>query len=626
MIGWGLIWAVVAVILLANGVRLRRRASRLHVLGDATNGAPERAGEMGAPEKAGAGPSYHFICAAGVVLDAADRAAAISYATSEGLAVLDLVPRDLGYVEAMGLLRMVNPRTFRHSRFASGLGAFQALCVEAETLERARIEPREDLAPAEMVQATKALKRYASETMDLAVAPRLTAGPRDPAKRLALLRAVFGGNGVNIGLIFVLGEWIAIAGGLAVSLLWGAVALGAFSIQPAIVLAWGPIRPKGLSLTVVLRLPDELSYWLRTITARRRAVPAVDPSEQLRPVYDSLLSAGVERFFEQRRATCPLCGGGDLGVHLRTTDLLQHKPGRFSLERCRTCEHIFQNPRLSIEGLDFYYRDFYDGLFSEQADFVFGASERSYRGRAEMPKGIFAPKRWLDVGAGHGHFCVSAKQTWPDTVFDGLDMSESVEDAKRRGWIDTSYRGMFPDIAPTIASTYDVVSMHHYLEHTRDPTAELDAALEALQPGGRLLIELPDPESVLGSALNKYWLPWFQPQHQHFLSVQNLTKLLCDRGFAIEVTQRAEAHQTVDFLAATWLLLGRLAPPAGLPWRPRQGPLGRARRGLAWTIVAIVFPFAFAADILVSAFVHHTRFAGSHASNTYRILARAPGE
>ena len=87
-----------------------------------------------------------------------------------------------------------------------------------------------------------------------------------------------------------------------------------------------------------------------------------NPYEASRPYYQAELADGVERFLEPRRNTCPWCGSEDLSVRLRTGDLIQRKPGRFTLEQCGACGHIFQNPRLTPAGLDFYYRDFYDGL------------------------------------------------------------------------------------------------------------------------------------------------------------------------------------------------------------------------------------------------------------------------
>src|SRR5438270_4799824 len=163
--------------------------------------------------------------------------------------------------------------------------------------------------------------------------------------------------------------------------------------------------------------------------------------------------------------------------------------------------------------------------------------------RDRAPQKWSGSTSWLDVGAGHGHFCFAARDELPGTTFDGLDLSESIDEAKRRGWIDTAYRGLFPELAAGFAGHYDAISMSHYLEHTLDPKLELDAARTALAPDGCLLIELPDPEFALGRILRRYWLPWFQPQHLHLLSVANLERLLRERGFAPVAWHRGLAHQ-----------------------------------------------------------------------------------
>src|SRR5205823_2922595 len=127
-------------------------------------------------------------------------------------------------------------------------------------------------------------------------------------------------------------------------------------------------------------------------------------------------------------------------------------------------------------------RDFYDGIGEEGLDTIFGFSAEPYLMRARAVQGKPAPERWLDVGGGHGHFCCAAKEVWPATVFDGLDFGASIEEGARRGWVTTAYRGLFPDLASQMAARYDVVSMSHYLEHTRDPRAELASARTALKP------------------------------------------------------------------------------------------------------------------------------------------------
>lgn len=106
--------------------------------------------------------------------------------------------------------------------------------------------------------------------------------------------------------------------------------------------------------------------------ARRSQVAA------LRPAYQAELRDGLYRFFEPRRTDCPWCGSGRLRQRLRTTDLLQHKPGTFTLDECGDCAHVFQNPRLTGAGLEFYYRDFYDGLGEQRLGGVFGTRTAVY--------------------------------------------------------------------------------------------------------------------------------------------------------------------------------------------------------------------------------------------------------
>lgn len=346
-----------------------------------------------------------------------------------------------------------------------------------------------------------------------------------------------------------------------------------------------------------------------------------DLFEARRPYYQAELSGGVERFLEPRRDTCPWCGSTDLSIRLRTSDLIQRKPGQFTLEQCGSCRHIFQNPRLTPAGLDFYYRDFYDGLGLELMEEVFNTGGQSYRGRVAMLKRFTTPRAWLDVGAGHGHFCRLAREVWPDTVFDGLDQSTGVEEAQRRGWIDNSYQGEFVALADVLAGQYDVISMHHYLEHTREPFDELDAAAKILTAGSHLLIELPDPESSFGRVLGRWWIPWLQPQHQHMIPVRNLVQALADRGFSAVAIERGAAHQSCDLLSGLVLALIAVAPDPRLPWLDTGPTLWRRLRyRIVWSVGRPLLAITHLFDKLLQQVVRRTR-----GGNAYRVLVRKDG-
>ncbi|HEY3803596.1 MAG TPA: class I SAM-dependent methyltransferase [Kofleriaceae bacterium] len=582
---------LLATVVLLDGFRMRRRIGQLAIL-----------------EPTDEPPTHRAI---GELSESTLRAAS-KYMREHRIELLDIVPRDLPALRVLSLVQLVDPTVYRADRVGVGHTACHAIVISNELAERARVDetPKDEI---ELTHLAARLKHYGNA--DLAIAPDEHARPSDLSRRRELLWAVLGPSApLALGTLVVM--WALIGFGIWLHPLFGLIAAGAWLVQPIIALVGTRLGTFDAIVFAVFRAPIEAYVLLRTLFARRISDTAAATKK---PVYDELLAGDRARFYNPRRDTCPLCGSTQLGKHMTNPDLFQHKPGKFTLDRCRACQHVFQNPQLSIAGLDFYYKDFYDGLGESGMEFIFGFGVQPYLDRARMVRAVAEPKRWLDVGAGHGHFCVAARSELPGTRFDGLDLSESIDEAKRRGWVETSYRGLFPDVAPELAGQYDAVSMSHYLEHTLDPKKEIEAAHTALATNGTLMIEVPDPEFILGKVLGKYWLPWFQPQHLHFVSVANLDKLLRERGFEPLEWHRGKAHQRVDFLFAVWLFLDRIAPPRKLPWRWR-GALSGVWRTAVWAVGAPFIIVGIAVDNLIGPL-----WARGRISNTYRVVARKTG-
>jgi SAM-dependent methyltransferase len=594
---------------LLDALRLRGRLLSLPVLPSASDTAVVSAREQDA--------DYLFLLAPGVLLEEETRRRVCSYMMEHQLDLLDLIPQDLAAPELTNVLQNVDGRTYQGDEFAQGFCSSQAMVLSPGLRHKANLSSDHPTSPAELVALARRLRPYAGKAAQLLIVPQLSFHAFAPSIQRAWLQEVIGRAFASVlGLQGLLLALLILCPYF--SPLGGALLIAAYHVQALIIGLGGPLRPQGLWGYACFRLPWEVVRWLRTIFAPRRedSAPTGLSAQQARAAYEELLKEGLDPFFEPRQTSCPICHQTSLVPFLRTIDLLQRKPGRFTLERCIACGHLFQNPRLSVKGLNFYYKDFYDGLGEKDISYVFSTASRSYIGRATLVQGILEPRRWLDVGAGHGHFCKMAKSIWPQTRFDGLDLSESVEEAKKRGWVEKAYRGLFPELSSTLSGRYDLVSMHHYLEHTRDPRRELLAANEVLSYDGALLIELPNPQSLLGKVLGRFWLPWFQPQHQHLLSIDNLRRLLEECGFSLTVCQTTEAHQRVDFTFAAFLFLNWLAPQgAERPWR-KATSLGKKISALVW-MFGLPWVLLFR---LVDRIVE--RFArGPHGSNTYRILA-----
>ncbi|MFI0710253.1 methyltransferase domain-containing protein [Streptomyces inhibens] len=604
-------WVAAAAVtaLGAGTVRARRRLAALPLL------VPAGPHDTRQPPLSG----WQLITTPDVEADEVTLRAAVAHAEREGLRVLDLIPAHLDAESALGLLRLLDPAAHRTDRCAPGHGAGHALLVADDVHRRAGLAaappPR---SPADLFRLARTLKEYAPDATGWAIAPGLTPLPPDPARRTEEL----GARGLPPGLVSA-----AQLAGLALLLKclvsaprWGAAATALYWLQPVVVLAPArALRPADLAHATAVRPLRSLSSALRTLRTPPADPSAADDAPARRAAYTAELADGTDRFFEPRREDCPWCSAPELAVRVRMPDLLQGKPGRFTLEECRRCGHIFQNPRLTQDGLDFYYRDFYEGLGGEGAALLLGRMNGTYRARAEMIKPFGTPSSWLDVGTAAGHFCNAARAVWPDTRFDGLDMGEGVHEAERRGWIATGHQGQFPDLADRLAGRYDTVSMHHYLEHTRDPFAELDAAVKVLAPGGHLLIELPDPQARIARLLGPHWLPWFQPQHQHLIPAGNLRQALTARGFTLLAEQHGAAHQNnADFIGAVALTANRIAPDPHAPWA--TVPATRARRAARSAVQAMAVPCygaAFALDTVRTAVARAT-----DGGNAYRLLAR----
>ncbi|WP_141733409.1 class I SAM-dependent methyltransferase [Oligoflexus tunisiensis] len=595
---WLFFAGFMALVWVLDGLRLRKRARSLAVIPRAEFEVPV---------------TLHFITRTQATLDEATRRAAAAYAEAQNLDVLVLLPGNMPAAEALLACQAIQPEQFRRERIASAKCSGEAILVRSHILERFGPDYESPTEAVDFARLADQLKKYAGTGMDFAIVPWLKASPRTWREQGPLVEFVFGGLVRPVMLLQLL---LVILGAFFIPTA-GLLAFAAYHVQPLLALGGTPFKTKGLFPFAILRV----FYDFRTLLTAGRRDQAERKAliEQSRTQYRELLAQGIKPFFEEPRPDCPICGSMRLKTAVSSRDWIQFKPGVFKLARCLDCQHLFQNPRLSIAGLNFYYKDFYDGLGKERTDVVFSYGSSPYVARAQMLKGQAEPRRWLDVGAGHGHFCCVARDQWPGVSFDGLDLNQGVLDAEKRGWIDRAICGLFPELAERLASegSYDVISMSHYLEHTRDPESEIAAAAKILPTGGHLLIELPDPESRFGQWFGSFWMPWFQPQHQHMLSTKNLERILNKHSFETLTWHRGEAHQPVDFVFSVGLMLNALAPPPDMPWRK---PATFLQRFWNKAVFLLCLPMIILARILDKSMAPLFRRPGW--SNSYRVLAR----
>ena len=259
--------------------------------------------------------------------------------------------------------------------------------------------------------------------------------------------------------------------------------------------------------------------------------------------------------------TCAACGE-PLGKRpaLRGFDRLYGRPGEHAVAVCSRCGSGRTLPFVSSDELGSFYPADYDAhgfpsnpVIRRLATALF---ERRYRrALTSEPLSELAarpPGNLLDVGSGRGDLgVVLGRRGWRVT---GLEpSSQAVAEARQRGLVVDE--GTLTDGRPRRGG-YDAVVFNHSLEHVVEPLEDLSVALGLLNPGGVVLITLPNFGSWQARRFGSRWFHLDLPRHRTHFTEAGLRALLQRAGF---VGIRSATSTSADGLPMSfeYRLLGR---------------------------------------------------------------------
>lgn len=136
--------------------------------------------------------------------------------------------------------------------------------------------------------------------------------------------------------------------------------------------------------------------------------------------------------------------------------------------------------------------------------------------------GLSRHDRVLDVGCGQGQLvCALRELGFAQAV--GIDPLATREQPP---WL------LRRELAETDAG-WQLIMLHHSLEHLPDPRAACRIAAERLAPQGRLLIRVPTVDSWAYRHYASDWVQWDAPRHLHLFSRRNLAQLAEQAGLRL---------------------------------------------------------------------------------------------
>lgn len=276
-----------------------------------------------------------------------------------------------------------------------------------------------------------------------------------------------------------------------------------------------------------------------------------------------------------------LCGGERFAEGLVVYDRMLARSADYRLRHCRGCSLVSLAP--FPEDSPSLYPEAYEPHAAE----VRSRRTQSWRNRGRLGKPA-GRGRLLDVGCGSGRLLARYRALGWDVR--GIEPNPAAASA----CLDRGLRVECVSLeeANLPPAGFDLILLHHVIEHVREPLDALGRVRAALAPGGQIVVVTPN---VAGLGFRLYGSCWYAldaPRHRHLFDARTLA-LLCERAGLRVLQLRGEASARVlansrHYLRSQGSVLPS-APAARVAAidRSREKPPGvagfrRAIRPVAW--------------------------------------------
>lgn len=267
---------------------------------------------------------------------------------------------------------------------------------------------------------------------------------------------------------------------------------------------------------------------------------------------------------------CPVCGLSRTAVRwsARRDRLFRATAERFDVWGCRDCRTTFVHPVPPGDVIASWYPASYwigpsdrqqdrgadGGLLERYRRFVLRDHVRFVGRVVADQRAAGLPVRVLDVGCGDGSFLEALGV--PGST--GMDLSVAALRAVRaRGF--AAVRGTL-DACPLRPASFSLVTAFHFLEHVHPIEPVLAAMRQLLRPGGEIVVQVPNADSLQARLLGGCWAGYDVPRHLVNYSARTLRAVLARCGFDVVAENHHCLRDNPTTLANT--LVPSLYPPS----------------------------------------------------------------
>ncbi len=237
---------------------------------------------------------------------------------------------------------------------------------------------------------------------------------------------------------------------------------------------------------------------------------------------------------------CPICNNDNIRtIYSDLKDRLhEQNQEQFSLQSCQECKNIFTNPQIEVsEYAKYYPTDEYIPYLPQKIKkyqiipkLIHDTIVKLF---IEKTRGVINEGQIiLEIGCANGDFLLKCKNKGMEVI--GIEIDKTV--AKRAAENGLVVLGMsFEEAYYQLKNQrFDIIYMSHVFEHFQHPKKVLFYLKNLLKDNGRIILIIPNINSITHYIFKKNYMPLEVPRHCFHYSLKSIGYLACLSRLKIE--------------------------------------------------------------------------------------------
>jgi 2-polyprenyl-3-methyl-5-hydroxy-6-metoxy-1,4-benzoquinol methylase len=252
---------------------------------------------------------------------------------------------------------------------------------------------------------------------------------------------------------------------------------------------------------------------------------------------------------------CTICNGSN-------TEIKFIKNG-YRILTCHECGHEFTDFKPSASDvLQIYSDDYFFKGGDGYDDYTLEKNMLIKRGEyyANKMKPFMSPGKLLDVGCAAGFILKGfANEGWDATGIEPNDFM--VNYANREVGVNV-YKGTIETVE--LKNQFDLVIMIQVIAHLYDVRSSMKRIYDLLKPGGHVLVETWNKDSISAKMFGKNWQEYSPPGTLNFFSKKTLNRLMNDNSFSL--IEQGRPKKSIHSRHAKSIIRHKLGETKALKW------------------------------------------------------------